>query len=122
MNKKKIIITISSIIIVAIVLIASVSLYAFIYDIKINNELLQQSTSNLPVDKVNIQRTGIFISKETAKQLALNSVGSGEVLYINANIFDLTPKYKVQIMSNGYPYDVEVSALTGRITSLEIDY
>lgn len=122
MNKKKIIITISSIIIVAIVLIASVSLYAFIYDIKINNELLQQSTSNLPVDKVNVQRTGIFISKETAKQLALNSVGSGEVLYINADIFDLTPKYEVQIMSNGYPYDVEVSALTGRITSLEIDY
>ncbi|MFI3231523.1 MAG: PepSY domain-containing protein, partial [bacterium] len=60
-----------------------------------------------------------YISKEQAKQIALDKVGGGEVIYIYLDIDDDDKddrdEYDVKISYNNSIYELEIDAITGQV-------
>lgn len=64
-----------------------------------------------------------IISEQQAKDIALKSVGGGTIIYTHADLYDQDdiPDYEIKIR-NGYRiYEVEVNALTGIVTDVDLD-
>lgn len=62
-----------------------------------------------------------YISEQQARNLALKAVGGGTVIYAKSDLYDKHPDYEYKIIFNNRIYEVEVDAITGIVTDLEID-
>lgn len=90
---------------------------------------IQGQQIQIPSVSQNIQNTNPnknnLISIDDAKQIAINTVGGGQVVsqeddtYVDD--FDDVPKYKFKIRFNNKFYEIEVNAINGTVYDFEID-
>ncbi len=99
-----------------------------------NGDLLvqQPTVNNVITEQQPINNTGAngstwngksLIGLEKAKQVAINTVGGGEVIYHEEDIYDIddAPTYDFKIKKGTRVYEVEIDALTGVVNDYDID-
>ena len=64
-----------------------------------------------------------LIDIEEAKKIAIETVGGGDVIFQEADIYDLddNPTYDFKIKNGNKIYEVEMDALTGSVIDFDID-
>ena len=64
-----------------------------------------------------------LISKATAQQAAIKTVGGGSVIWSEADVYeyDDLPTYDFKILKNNRIYEIEINALTGTVKDFELD-
>lgn len=64
-----------------------------------------------------------LIGLEKAKQVAINTVGGGDVIYHEEDIYDIddAPTYDFKIKKGTKVYELEIDALTGEVNDYDID-
>ena len=63
-----------------------------------------------------------YIGASKAKKIALKKVPEGKVTECKFEKDDGVPVYEIEIVSNGYEYEITIHAKTGKILEMEKDY
>lgn len=79
--------------------------------------------ANPPVNNSNNFNGQKLISIQTARNAAIKAVGGGNVIWEEADIYDIDdlPTYDFKIRNNKKVYEVEVNALDGTVIDFDID-
>ena len=64
-----------------------------------------------------------LIGIEEAKKIAIDTIGGGEVIYQEEDIYDIEdlPTYDFKIKNGNKVYEIEIDALTGAVLDYDID-
>lgn len=62
-----------------------------------------------------------IIGEARAKEIALARTGGGTVVDIELDWDDGTPEYEIEIIGNGYEYEIEIDGYTGKILDFDRD-
>lgn len=62
-----------------------------------------------------------LIGEARAKEIALARTNGGRVVDIDLDWDDGTPEYEVEIINNGYEYEIEIDGYTGKILDVDRD-
>ena len=63
-----------------------------------------------------------YIGHDKAKEIALGRVPGAQVIKVEFDMDDGVPVYQVEMVKDGYEYEVEIHAKTGKIIDFEQDY
>ena len=86
--------------------------------VEINNDISQATDSGN-----NTWNGKELIGLEEAKTIALETVGGGDIIYQEEDIYDIedTPTYDFKIKNGNKEYEIEIDALTGAVIDYDID-
>lgn len=98
--------------------------YIMTMDAKSGDILTYEKTPKEPASASNDSQntgddSGSLISASKAKSIALSRVGGGTVTECNLDSDDGTKKYEIKITWNGYEYEVDVNAKSGKVTDFD---
>ena len=88
------------------------------YDISLSGEILKYSIDN-DYDDDDFNETHASISRDEAKEIALNHAGVSDVSNFKIELDD--NKYEIEFKVGYQEYEYEINATTGKIISYEID-
>lgn len=89
-----------------------------ITDFDVENDHSQKKTSTKASTKPSTKAASKSrISTDKAKSIALNKVGGGKVTDFEYD----DGKYEVEVKYNGYEYEMDINAYTGKISDYEVD-
>ena len=88
------------------------------YDISLTGEILKYSIDN-DYDDDYYNQTHATISRDEAKEIALNHAGVSNVTNFKIELDDNS--YEIEFRVNHQEYDYEINATTGKIISYEVD-